>query len=400
MLVAKVRICSAVFKYTLDTKSYFGRAVKTPGHRGKGEKMTVLKGQCVAFENVEYNIREQDGNRNADSNNSDSNWQTSSWRMLSAKEVCEYVNIYLLAPSVNKDDARLDPLIRALLQDENLRVRKSHVLRHLHFHRRHTPGYQDLDTFHGVENDHKWSEWQHQFSTEMKERIIVENETVLAQADEQLTNDVANVFDSCVPHDSETVPSTNVNGSCGMHGVLCATDGDTDVVMNSECEGENEAGGRSHFDVVTDSDGVGAKSVDASRTSDDFTSPIQEPERVTVDVLLHHTQVFNSANTIHAEFGQKITSLRDFFQNGSNIEIPDTSCMEQRATDVEEGDVNLSSASHVSSGEGLNGGSDGMFCVRVSCFGVRVCECERTRTCIFVCGCVHDCARARDTQGV
>ena len=401
MLVAKVRICSAVFKYTLDTKSYFGRALKTPGHRGKGEKMTVLKGQCVAFENVEYNIREQDGNCNAESNNSESNWQTSSWRMLSAKEVCEYVNVYLLAPSVNKDDTRLDPLIRALLQDENLRVRKSHVLRHLHFHRRHTPGYQDLDLFHGVENDHKWSEWQHQFSTEMKERIIVENETVLAQADEQLTNDVANVFDSCVPQDSETVPATSVNdSSCSMHGVLCSTDEDTDVMMDSKCAGENEAASRAHSDVVIDSEVVGAKSVDASCTGEDFKSAIQEQERVTVDVLLHHTQVFDSANTIHEEFGQKITSLRDFFQNGSNIELPDFSCMEHRASNVEESDVSLGNASHVLNEEQLNGRSDGMFCVRVSCFRVRVCECERRRTCTLVCGCVHDCARARHTQCV
>ena len=162
LIVAKVRVFCAVLKYTMQPASHSSNAPQRKlGHSGRGQKLVVLKGQCVAYENtsmtvqvqIRPNRRKSGKSGNIHCNDSDEDnvsdeqdeqegtdeiqYKNIPWTMLSEEDISNRISIYFMQGEEMGTQKR-DVLFEKMLTGDSLKVRRAHVLRPPH-RARHRP---------------------------------------------------------------------------------------------------------------------------------------------------------------------------------------------------------------------------------------------------------------------
>lgn len=220
MIVAKVRILCPVFKYTV--KVWLGKSMRVGGHVGKGHKTMVLQGQCVAMENIHMDVRVEAQNERAASGDEAPEPEEIEWKMLSATDISNRVNVYFMVEGPHGEKKK-DQLAALMLNGEHLKVNRKYLLRHLWFHHRNTPGYQDTTQFETIEREESFATFQQAFREHVTANMHVEDDASIQAAEQILTSDIT-------------------GGHAGPTGL--GLDGDTQMVESREdtCESQNTAG--------------------------------------------------------------------------------------------------------------------------------------------------------------
>ena len=210
MIVAKVRILCPIFKFTV--KVFHGKSMRVAGHVGKGHKTMVLQGQCVAMENIHMKVNVQAQHGEPLSSEEPLEMEEIEWKMLSAEDISNRVNVYFMVEGSNGEQKK-DHLAQLMLNGEQLKVNRKHLLRHLHFHYRNTPGYQDRSQMSTIERDETWQEFVHEYRTNVAKNMYVETEQSLKQTEEQLTSDITGGHQGPEPLFTENVRDGQTNDS-------------------------------------------------------------------------------------------------------------------------------------------------------------------------------------------
>ena len=227
MIVAKVRITCALLKLTVRNVRGRGQ-VRIPGHVGHGNQVTYLKGQCVATHNIEADIsvgRDAAASSQQADGGGDNAQESASfeWSMLSAEKIANRVNVYFMVQG-RVGPARRDRLAELMIQNEALQVRRYHILRHLYFHHRNTPGYQNLGSFQEIEREAQFTAFTQNLHTRMKSNMHVENDDSIRAKEAELTSDItgghAGLDSSINQHNGDAVNESadgQPHGDVSMH---------------------------------------------------------------------------------------------------------------------------------------------------------------------------------------
>ena len=193
MIVQKVRILIATCKFTIRTTRGQGQT-RIPGHVGHGNQVTYLKGQCIATENIDTEITVgPDPSTSSDqaAEGSDDVQDTTSipWTMLAAENIANRVNVYFMVQG-KVGQPRKDRLAELMIKSEALTVRREHILRHLYFHQRNTPGYQQQTLFEQLENEAQWQDYTSHLHTHMKKNMHIENDDSIREKEAEMISDI------------------------------------------------------------------------------------------------------------------------------------------------------------------------------------------------------------------